>query len=146
MGNSINRLLPRHFKILDLALQGLSRTQIASEMEMSPVGVGLILNSPKFQDELARRRTEIDKKSDEGLATNLANAKEILSNAAEDAAQVHVDLLNSEDDRVKQFSANQVLDRVGLARAEKGGGGDFNVAVINAESLQVLQVALKEAG
>ena len=146
MGNSINRLLPRHFKILDLALQGLSRTQIADEMEMSPVGIGLILNSPKFQDELARRRTEIDKKSDEGLATNLANAKEILSNAAEDAAQVHVDLLNSEDDRVKQFSANQVLDRVGLARAEKGGGGDFNVAVINAESLQVLQVALKEAG
>jgi len=146
VGNSINRLLPRHFKILDLALQGLSRTQIAERMEMSPVGVGLILNSPKFQDELARRRTEIDKKSDEGLATNLANAKEILSNAAEDAAQVHVDLLNSEDDRVKQFSANQVLDRVGLARAEKGGGGDFNVAVINAESLQVLQVALKEAG
>ncbi len=144
MGNKINRLLPRHFKIRDLALQGLSRNEIALEMGMSPVGIGLIINSPKFQDELARRRDQIEKKSDEGLATSLSQAKNVLADAAEDAAQVHVDLLVSSDERVKQNSANQILDRVGIAKAERGGSGDINVQ-INAEQVNILEVALQES-
>ena len=144
--NQIDRMLPRHHEILKLALMGLSHKVIAERMGMTPVGIGLVVNSPIFQDNLARRRESIERKSDEGLATSLATARDVLNNAAEDAAKVHVAMMmDDKEDRVRQFSANSILDRVGLAKAERqGGGGDTNIT-IDGNAVVMLQLALEEA-
>jgi len=114
-------------------------------MGMTPQNVTLITQSPLAQDALAKRRREMSKSNDEGVTMAVANARSMLENAAPDAAKAHVDLLDSEDERVRASSASAILDRVGIAKApdrQDQGVGVF----IAAENVQLLQVALEEAG
>ena len=135
--NELKRLLPRHYKILSLCLEGFRRTDIAEALGMSPVGVGLIINSPLFQDELARQRVGKNQDSRDIAATQDLDAMNILQKAASAAAQKHVDLLQSTNERTSQLSANSILDRV-LSR-------EGSVATkLDANVINILQVTIKE--
>ncbi len=51
--HELQRLLPRHHAIINLALAGMSRKGIAEKISLTPEAVGIILRVPIVQDELA---------------------------------------------------------------------------------------------
>jgi len=143
MPNEIQRMLPRHMKILDLCLEGKGRKAIAEEVGLHVQSISNIFNSPLFQEELARRRTSMSKAHDQAVSQHVTQAKAELEGSAVEAARTHIRLLGSEDDRTAQSSATAILDRVGLGKAEKDAQGD--VVVINVEQMQLLNIALEES-
>jgi len=134
--NELQRLLPRHHEIIKMCLCGITRNDIASTLKMSPEGVGLIINSPLFQDELARQR-EMQIRKDSEVRSN--DALDILQNAAADAAQKHVNLLDSDDERVVQASANAILDRV-----LKGNDAGKGLVKLDQGVVNMLQITINE--
>jgi hypothetical protein len=142
--HQIKRLLPRHHRIVELCLQGLSQKAIADELKMSTVGIQLIVNAPMFQDQLARRRKQRNRAEDDGAARASEKAQDVLIGAAVRAAEKHETLLESEDERVAQGSANSILDRVGLGRVDRGVSTP--TIVLEAEKVELLQIALQESG
>jgi len=144
MGNNLQRLLPKHFKVLDYCLAGLSTKAIATELNMSPLGVSNIVNSPRFQDELARRREEQNEIMDESKVTAISKVKEIFEEHAEEAARVHTDIIADDEAplRARQDSANTILDKV---YGEEQGQSRAAALVLNADQINVLNVAIKEA-
>jgi predicted transcriptional regulator len=139
--NDLQRLLPRHFKVLELAMMGLNTKSIADELGMTPQGVSNITNSPKFQNELALRRDEQNHEIDKTKVTALSKVKTIFESSAEDAANVHVNALTDEDVRVRQTSATAILNRIyGEDKGNSGTGGQ----VLSAETINVLNISIKE--
>ncbi len=136
--NELQRLTQSHYEIMRLCLLGLHTTDIALAMKMTPVGVGLIINSPLFQDELAKRREKQFQVAEEIKTKQDLEAMDILKAAASDAANTHVNLLKSNDERVAQSSANSILDRV-LQKSDSAGGVRLDEATIN-----LLQVTINE--
>lgn len=141
--HELKRLSDRHKAIIELCLQGHPRSDIARLSGLTPQAITIITNSPKFQDELARRRDRVESKIDEVHALSTSEAKEILQQSSVEAARTHVELLSSQDERVKQKSASEILDRVGLGRETSDRGG--SQVVLDADTINVLQIALKEA-
>lgn len=142
--HEIQRLRAIHYKMVDLVLAGLSTKEIAEECERTPQSISLVTNSPLFQDEVARRRKVQNVKHDEASSNVISRVKQILENNAEAAANVHVDLMtNSSDPRIKQSSANSILDRVYPAKVDEGS--KTPVVQINVQQLQLLQLALAES-
>jgi DNA-binding NarL/FixJ family response regulator len=56
MSYQIKRLLPRHEKIMDLLMEGLSQKEVAQRLMLSPRCVSYVVNSKVFQEVLAERR------------------------------------------------------------------------------------------
>jgi len=137
--HQLQKLIPRHFKILDLYLDGMPQVDIAKEVGMHQVNVGLVVRSPVFQNELAIRRSLRERDEKEFRQTGLVQAKGVLEGAAFHAAETQVGLLESKDERVKLASSNSILDRV--FGDEKGPVG----VVINAETVQLLSLAVQES-
>ncbi len=137
--NELQRLLPRHYKILALCIEGFTRKDIALALEMSPEGVGLIINSPLFQDELAKRRVSSISDARQLSVTKDLSALNIMQEAATSAAQKHVDLLSSENDRTAQMSANSILDRVLAVDKQNVGAMKLDQTIIN-----LLQITINE--
>lgn len=140
-------MMPRHFEILNLALGGHGPKEIAQALGMTPQAVTLITKAPIFQDELARRRSNVETVIDQQLAAAPIRAKQLMEENAFKAAQVHVDLLDPEtcaDPRVRQGSANAILDRVygpaGQAKAQ-----NQQVIVLGNDAIKLLQLALAES-
>ncbi|MFA6691983.1 MAG: hypothetical protein WCR98_08390 [Saccharofermentanales bacterium] len=123
--NTIQRLLPRHYQIIELYVSGLyTHQQIADIVGMkSRHGVTCIINSPAAQDLIAKKRASISANRDNMIAQRevdvLDRAKRALEVASEDASRVLVEGLLDEDPRIRNKSANDILDRVGLARVSK---------------------------
>jgi len=140
--NEIQRLLPRHHAILELALAGHKARDIAQAVDMTPEGVGLIMRAPLFQDALARRRKEQSIRVDEAKAEDSQRARGVLEQAAVAAAETQVALLQAEKEDVKLRASNSILDRIiGPASAQAKGP----VVMINAETVQLLQLAIAES-
>ena len=137
----LDRLLPRHFEVMELVLRGNGPSEIAQVMGMSPQGISLIINAPLFQDALTRRRDQMQKNQDEGDIVASVKALEVLENAAVDAAKTHVSLLESSDPRVAAASANAILDRV----LEKKTGVQANVFVFDEKALNALKSVMQES-
>ena len=142
--NELQRMMPRHFQIIDLCLTGYGPKEIAQALDMTPQAISLITKSAIFQSELARRRESIEKKTNDQLATGVGRAKQMLEQASEAAAQVHIDLLspdNAVDPKVRQISASKILDMV-LGQDQKHS---TQVVVLGAGAIQLLQIALHES-
>jgi N-acetyl-gamma-glutamylphosphate reductase len=109
--HDLTRLLPRHFKILDLALAGLAVKDIAQEVGVEPQTVSNVINSPIFQGELARRRQGLNAEVNSQLGSSISEARNLIEQKAKDAVGVHVELMqDSFDPAVRQRSASQILD------------------------------------
>jgi len=140
---SIKRLLPRHFKILELCLEGFDNKTIAQALGISTVTVSSIINAPLFQHELSRRRRDHERQSDELRLKTLQQAKAQLENAATQAVEKHISLMeHSEDERVQLASAKSILDRVFHPSESRDSQKGI---VLNADSVKILQVAIKES-
>ena len=138
---TLQRLLPAHYKILELALAGMGRKEIAAAMGRSEAGIGLILNDPRFRDELARRRQSRVEVIDEEAAASLADVRVKMETLASKAADRLGSLMDSEHENMKFKSSKSILDIV-FGRGD-AAGKDASI-VINADQVQLLQLALQE--
>lgn len=141
--HELQKLMPRHFKILEMFLNGQTRKTVAQAVGMTPEAIGQIYYAPLFQNELARRRALRENESDKEEREYVDKAKKKLREHAEGAVGVHVELMGDEaaDPRVRQISADAILDRV----FEKGGQTQAPAIVLSAEKVEILQVAMQEA-
>src|ERR1019366_436897 len=96
--HEIQRLAPRHYKIMDLALAGYRTKDIAQALSMTPQSISLIMNAPLFQHELSRRQTLITADVDQNLSLAPMRAKELIDANLVKAVQTHVDLLDNDGD------------------------------------------------
>jgi hypothetical protein len=117
------RLLPRHYKIIDLTLEGLDCSQIAEKLEMSRQQVTNVSNSPTFQHELALRRSSIESQHDEVVVqetiANISEVKKFIEDKAMFAAQAIAREVMNPDAKVRLASAMDLLDRAGIAKITK---------------------------
>ena len=141
--HEIQRLQQQHLKIVNLALSGLTRSQIAQEISMSPQNVGMVLKSPLVQNELARRRDKLEPRVDQEIATAVTRAKECVEDASENAAKTMVGLMSEESPRVRFSAARDILDRA-MGRAQDKTEKPPTL-VIDAETINLLQIASQES-
>jgi len=155
MGNEIQKMLPRHFKLLELFLEGNDRKTVAQAVGMTPEGVGLIYNSPIFQHEFALRRKQRNEKQDAVGVEFLRKARSKIEELTEDAVGVHEEIMRGEDGvdpRTRQMSAEAILDRAfgkpapPMTERNTGRhGSPAGVIVLTSEKIDTLQLALGEA-
>jgi predicted transcriptional regulator len=133
--------------MLELFLQGYTVKQVSEELNVSPQMVSIVLKSPRFQDQLARRREKRDNENREIEKIEVIKAKEIIQESSQRAAEVQRDLLESPDESIRFKASGSILDKVfpkeGKDGGNKGGGGG-TVIQIEADKVAVIQSALKE--
>ena len=143
--HGIRRLLPRHFRILEMVLAGHDNTTIAETLGISTRSITMIKQSPLFQSELVRRRE--DKTDTTMLSLDreavMGKARSILEDASELAAETLEELLDADDNSVRLRAADSILDRVFGKKGEAKAAGV--VVNISAEHVQLLNLALKES-
>lgn len=141
--NHVRRLLPRHFKVLELTLAGHDVKTIAQATEMSTSSVSLLQRSPLFQLELtkARRESSVTDIATLDRQAHVAKAQSILADASDRAASTLVDLLDNPDPSIQLRGAEKILDRV-FSHSNGGAGVVINIST---EQVQLLQLALKES-
>src|SRR3954470_13139830 len=111
----LQRLLPRHYKIIELALDGFSNVSIANMMNMTAVGIGIILRDARVQNELARRRTNVEKKQDDVRVSTSSLARDTLNEMTLDAVET-LDTIRSEamvkgDHTNARLACKHILDK-----------------------------------
>ena len=137
------RLLPRHYRIIDLAVRGVNYVDIARELQISERTVRNVIQSPLAQAEIVRQRAsshELSSQVDNINATK-SKANSILELAVSRAAETAVGLLDSGNDSIRLKAAESILDRV-FGRGREAGAAVIN---ISADNVQLLHLALKES-
>ena len=72
--HQITKLKEKHRAIIEYAILGLSKVEIAKKLDRSPEGIALIMKTAVFQDELARRRDEQNIRTDNEVVTQRKTA------------------------------------------------------------------------
>ena len=110
----LKRLLPRHYRVLELVLLGKRRKEIAAAVGMTPRNVTNVTGSRVFQEALQERRREQNLLCDGAIAEEAARLQRLIVQAGLQAAATEVELLKSPDPRVRLRAASEILDRAGL--------------------------------
>lgn len=84
----------------------------------------------------------VENKVDQVRVSTTQEAQRMLEEKAKEAVQVHIGLLDSSDERVKQSSANSILDRV---FSKKGEGSGAPTIVLPGAQLNILSLAVRES-
>jgi len=147
----IQRMLPRHFKMVELHIAGLSNRAIAQAVECSAVSVGIVLNSPIVRKEVQQRLVE-SRNNPNGTISQEIEAYEsrvrgILEDGAELAAETIIDLTgSSDDDSIKLRASTTILDRViGKVEPQHSPDGPQLKIEIDAKQATLIMVALNES-
>ena len=143
--NQVQRLLSRHMKILELSLAGHSEKEIAQVLEMHPRSIKFVTTSPLFQDQLARRRREVEQVDTEEIQTKIMRAREKDASNAINAADVQGNLLDSQNEDIQYKTSKSILDRVFRDTSIPLSSRRDQPITINAESMQVLALAINES-
>lgn len=139
----LQRLNPRHQKMIELTLQGFKPGEIAEQLGVSREGVTWVLGSAPAQDELARRRASQERIHDDTVASTVVKAAARIEAASLDAANGLVDLMGSQDERVRLLSIKEILDRAGASTSAKSSGA--TVQILSAERVQLLVQSIRES-
>ncbi len=142
----LQTLKARHFKIIELELDGRTGVQIAAELGMPAEEIKNIVNSPLYQHELSRRRDKGAMRQAEEVSIRRISASEILSDASGRAAEVQVGLLGSRTEKIQQTAAMDILDRSGHPKISKSESRNVNASFMITEGLlDRLQLASRDA-
>jgi len=109
--SALQRLTDIHKRMIELRLDGLRATEIATTLGIRRETVGRVLKSPLFQDTLARRRAERSATVDTSHAVGVTQARDALNGAARAAVDKLVGLLDSESEHTALAAAKIVLDK-----------------------------------
>ena len=145
MAHEIARLREKHRELLELALQGLGPKEASAIVNMTPQGVGAVMRAPLFQQELARRRRRVENQNNDLASQRINRAKNILEDGAVKAAEVHVGLLENEDPRVAQGSANAILDRVLERKPPAQAQAQGTQVILSAGQINLINQTVKES-
>ncbi len=115
----VQRMNPRHFKILECILRGMTDKQIGEKLEMVARSIGLIRNSPQFQHELAMRKVKIDELVNINIANEVDEVAKALKEAGLRAAQKLIGCLDSGDANILLKASSDILDRAGYPKVTK---------------------------
>ena len=142
----IHRLLPRHFKILEMRLAGCSNKEIAESVNCTPQNIHIVCRSPLFIAEFNRK---LQDQIDYGISLDreafVGKAQSMLNVASLQAAETQVDLMESDDDSVRLRASGSILDRA-LGKVEsKTSDSAASQVVINTSDATLLIIALKES-
>ena len=141
---SVIKLTPRHLKIVDYCIEGLTPKDIASKLLMSSRQVGIIINSASFQHQLSIRRSSFEKDIDEKLAETEVHAADILKSAAITAAKRVVLGMGSQNEGLAIRAAESILDRSGNAKLMRAEPMDKNPTIhISHDDLELLNETLR---
>lgn len=150
MAYELKRLNARHKRMVSLILEGRwNQKQIASIMGLTPQAVGIIVNSPAFQDEVARRRENIESIEDENIANGLEIAKEMINREAPASVHKLIEIRDESQDHAQARMASSELLKLAFGREGGPAGSSGNlgqVVVMNADKIQFLMQCAKEAG
>jgi len=116
---SIEKLTPRHYRILDFAVAGLTSGEIAKNLSMTKAMVSIVMQSPSFQHQFALRRSKLEEKQDEHNANSIDEVKKVLQESAIDAARKMIGHMDSPNENVSLKSATEILDRTGYPKESK---------------------------
>ena len=140
----VRRLLPRHFRILEMVMAGHTNKVISETLEMHRDTVTAVTRSPIFQAELVRMRKDDPVTDMLEMDRNavIGKARSILEQAVEPAANKMVELLETEDPALQFRASGNILDRVFGKADEKQNAP---VISLQAEQVQLLVLAMKES-
>lgn len=145
--SGIQRLLPRHHGILRLVLAGShSRAQIAEMIGYTPENVSLVIDSPLFQMELARRRKDIEQSETIAIRDGLTQARDLLNQNAVAAVETMEGLLTADDPSLRLNAADKILKYAFPKGDEMKGASVTTVVALNDEKLERLRSVLAECG
>jgi len=141
------RLLPRHHKIIDLALAGHDNKTIAMTLDIDPKTVGLVLRAPLTQAEMRRRREGSQESEILDLDRNavLGKARSILEGASMCAANTVEALMDSDNENTQLKASLAILDRVFPKEAGPNNSGPVINVELNGEQANLLVIAMKES-
>lgn len=141
--HQLQRLMPRHFKILELTLAGHDLGTIAEATGLAKNSISAIQRSPVFQLELTRQREKSQEVTIGALDRSAAmgKAQSILEQNADKAAKTLVDFLDSPDPNMRFRGADKILDRVFSAK----DAGSKVVVNVTAEQANLLHIAIQES-
>lgn len=148
MGHEVSRLTHVHMAMVELALAGATVSEIASAMGRTPQSVSLIVRSPHFQNELARRRKEQQITIDHQASGTINRAKTLIEENALRAAETLRGLMEtSKDVRLQKDCAVEILKRSFDRKYGQIGVDGQPVLSLNLQpgALLNLQIALKES-
>lgn len=144
----LQRLLPRHFRMVELHLAGLKNIAIAETLGCTAQSVGIVLRSPIVQKEI---QTKMRDQSHGNIAdtTKAYDSKVmgILERSSVRAAQTLDDLMQqSDDDSIKLRASTSILDRaIGKPESKNAGEGAVLKIEIDTKQATLLMLALTES-
>jgi len=140
-------------EILRRKLAGEKNKEIARAVGLSDNRVSFIVTSPLFKDKMAERTASINKRFEEGLATDPIKAK--FQKAADHASDILIDLMDSSPvGQLKRQIANDVLEYSGQTKKptedhstkiyiDQRTGNDIKIAV---KALKMDMDVIKDLG
>lgn len=138
----LQKLSHVHLRMVELALSGtLNKKEIAAALDIHPQTVVMVMKSPLFQEQLAKRRQTQQRTTDSTVALSTHRAEQIIADAQNDAAETVRELLTSVDERTKLAAAKDILDRSGIGQQRDGAMPNIQ---LSADKMQILIVALQE--
>lgn len=144
MSFDVVKLTPRHYKILDYCVAGLTAPLIAQKLDMTSNRVGIIMASPSFQHQLSLRRSCEEETQAEHNASIIDETRKLLQDNTKAAAQKLIDGMSSGDERIQVKSASEVLDRGGYPKEQKIAGMENRTQIIiNSSDLSNITESLK---
>ena len=146
----IQRMLPRHFKMVDLHVAGLTNRAIAEILGCTPTSVSIVLRSPIVKKEVQIRLYESRDNPKGTIHQEIEaaddRARNLIVESAPNAAAVLVDLLDADDDSVKLRASGSILDRaIGKPESQNASGEAQLRIEINSKDATLIMIALKES-
>lgn len=105
---ALKKISSRHKQAMLLRMQGLNYEQIAEQIGVGPS----IVENWFYRD--TTFRTEFEKFAQEYIEEITKTARERMQSAADQAMQTLVELLNSQNERIRLDAARDLLDRTGF--------------------------------
>lgn len=142
MANIIQQLNPRHYKILEFVLAGVTNKQIAERLNVSPQMISIVINSPSFQHEVSLRREKIDSMKNQRLVESDQEVVDAIKQGTRDAVRRLLSSIGSTDENVAIRASVEILDRGGFPKVSKIESKNLTV-VMDADMLKLLQETVK---
>lgn len=147
MGNSIQRLLPRHHGLLRLCLTGMySNSQMASMLGYTPEGIRNVIDSPLFQDELARRRKALETTEATAVRDGITQARDLLNQTAVSAVEKMEEVMATSGDQKIQLDAADKILKYAIGKGDQQQEIQRQVVVLSEEKLLALRAVMDECG
>lgn len=147
MSYQITKLNQRHQQIIRLMLLGTqNNAAIARLTGYSPASLGLIVNSPLFQAELVRRRTDLQEIENEEIVSGMGIARTTLENAAAHAVAKLDDLAHHATDESVQLRAADAIMKQAFGVNSNNAPQAGQVLVFDMSKLAFLRQVANEAG